>query len=440
MNNASKQTQRRRLSTIAATTLIATTVATTTTQATVFYGYSIGGRIEEAFHRLGGVKHFGNATTPESVAANNGRFQHFRNNASIYWHANVDRGIAHAVEGRIRDKWSSLGWERSLLGYPITDEITTPDKVGRFNHFQGGSIYWSPNTDAHQIGGAIKDKWAAQGWEAGKLGYPQTDETPTPDKLGRFNRFDNGFIYWTATTGARIIEKDIFDIWGANGWEKGKLGYPTSDRYETNGSVKQDFQKGSIQIFPATGQVLQRFDNAAYSSYQQIYPLFRTDQAPGIHPAGAHREVTQNMGKYFPLPGCPDVLTVGTTCTFPSAGGQNGPATVTRIADTGFTLTTQAGHPEGQGRILNIRFDTITAPTTAEPTVIFTDDTQRSAYMGSDKTWVRLIVEAFGETSSSRVAGPFISDHVGTEVFSEFASTLRTSLPKSTTIYAPVTP
>jgi len=146
------------------------------------------------------------------------------------------------------------------------------------------------------------------------------------------------------------------------------------------------------------------------------------------------------MGKYFPLPGCPDVLTVGTTCTFPSAGGQNGPATVTRIADTGFTLTTQAGHPEGQGRILNIRFDTITAPTTAEPTVIFTDDTQRSAYMGSDKTWVRLIVEAFGETSSSRVAGPFISDHVGSEVFSEFASTLRTSLPKSTTIYAPVTP
>ena len=163
MNNATKQTQRRRLSTIAATTLIATTVATTTTQATVFYGYSIGGRIEEAFHRLGGVKHFGNATTAESVAANNGRFQHFRNNASIYWHANVDRGIAHAVEGRIRDKWSSLGWERSLLGYPITDEITTPDKIGRFNHFQGGSIYWSPNTDAHQIGGAIKDKWAAQG-------------------------------------------------------------------------------------------------------------------------------------------------------------------------------------------------------------------------------------------------------------------------------------
>lgn len=432
-------TLRRHTTCIAAATLATALVASTPAYATVVHGYPIGGRIEEAFHRLGGVRHFGNATTSESIAANSGRFQHFRNNASIYWHAKVDRGIAHAVEGRIRDKWSSLGWERSSLGYPITDEITTPDKVGRFNHFQGGSIYWSPNSDAHRIGGAIKDKWAAQGWETGKLGYPQTDEIVTPDKRGRFNRFDNGFIYWTATTGAWIIEKDVFDIWGANGWEKGKLGYPISDRYEINGSVKQDFHKGSIQIFPATGQVLQRFDNAAYSSYRQIYPLFRTDQAPGIHPAGAHREVTQNMGQYFPLPGCPDVLTVGATCTFPTAGGLTGPATVTRIADTGFTLSTQASHPEGQGRILNIRFDTVTNPTTAEPAVVFTDDTQRSAYVGSDKTWVRLIVEAFGETSSSRVAGPFISDHVGTQVFSEFASTLRTSLPTSTTVYAPVT-
>ena len=69
---------------------------------------------------------------------------------------------------------------------------------------------------------------------------------------------------------------------------------------------------------------------------------------------------------------------------------------------------------------------------------MFTDDVPRTAYVGSDKTWVRLIVEAFGETSTSRVAGPFISDHVGRQVFGEFAATLRTTLPTSTTVYAPV--
>ncbi|WP_246394769.1 LGFP repeat-containing protein [Corynebacterium anserum] len=421
-------------------TITAVCSVTTAAQATVIYGYPITGKIEEAFHRLGGVQHFGNATTPESVAVNNGRFQHFRNNASIYWHPNVDRGTAHAVEGRIRDKWSDLGWERSVVGYPITDETTTPDGIGRFNHFHNGSIYWSPKTDAHQIGGAIRDKWAAQGWETGSLGYPHTDEVAAPDKIGRFNRFDNGFIYWSPATGAHIVPTDIFEIWAANGWEAGKLGYPTTDSYKTNGSVKQEFQKGAIQIFPPTGQVLQRFDNAAYSSYQQIYPLFTVDQVSGIHPAGAHREVSQHMGKYFPLPGCPDVLTVGTTCAMPTAGGQTGPVAVTRIADTGFTLTTQAGHPEGEGRILNIRFDTVTAPTSAEPTVIFSDDTQRSKYIGSDKTWIRVIVEAFGTTSTSRVAGPFISDHVGRQIFGNFATTLRARLPEATTIYASVTP
>lgn len=108
---------------------------TSASQAAVFHGHWIGGKIEETFHRLGGVNYFGDATTPESVSAWNGRFQHFRNNISIYWHPNADGGTAHAVQGRIRDKWADLGWENSSLGYPVTDELTTPDGVGRFNHF-----------------------------------------------------------------------------------------------------------------------------------------------------------------------------------------------------------------------------------------------------------------------------------------------------------------
>ncbi|KAB1504533.1 hypothetical protein F7230_01835 [Corynebacterium sp. 320] len=420
-------------------TLVSACLAASVAGATVVFGHPILGRIEEAFHRLGGVHHFGFATTPESIAANNGRFQHFRNSASIYWHPGVDRGVAHAVEGRIRDAWARGGWEHSVLGYPITDELPTPDGVGRFNHFQGGSVYWSPASDAHQIGGAIRDKWASQGWETGPLGYPRTDELITPDGRGRFNRFDHGFIYWSAATGAHIVTKDIFDVWAATGWEAGRLGYPISDKYEVNGSVRQDFQRGAIQIFAPTGMVLPRFDNAAYSSYRQIYPLLTTSQAPEVHPAGVHREVTQHMGKYFPVPGCPDVVTVGTTCALPTAGGGTGQVRVTRMSDTGFSVTTQAGHPEGQGRILNIRFDTVTAPDTAESEVVFADDGLRKAYIGSDKTWIRMIVEAFGETSTSRVAGPFISDHVGTHVFSTMANTLRSALPRATTVYGPVT-
>lgn len=74
-------------------------IGTATAEAEVFHGYWIGGKIEQTYHRLGGWEAFGDATTPERVAARNGRFQVFQRDASIYWHPNVDYGTAHQVGG-----------------------------------------------------------------------------------------------------------------------------------------------------------------------------------------------------------------------------------------------------------------------------------------------------------------------------------------------------
>ncbi|WP_426726788.1 hypothetical protein ACEN17_10675 [Corynebacterium rouxii] len=95
--------------------------------------------------------------------------------------------------------------------------------------------------------------------------------------------------------------------------------------------------------------------------------------------------------------------------------------------------------PKGQGRILNIRFDKVTAPASAEEDMIFTDPAIKTAYVGSNKTWLRMIVEAFGETATTKVAGPFSSDHVGTQVWSHMATTLTTTIDKATTTYGRVT-
>ena len=160
----------------------------------------------------------------------------------------------YEVKGAIRDKWLTLGGEKGFLGAPLTNETTTPDKIGRFNHFQGGSIYWTPNTEAHEVHGYIKDKWASLGWERGFLGYPLTDETKTPDGVGRFNHFQNGSIYWTPTTNARAVHKQIRDEWARRGWEKGALGYPTSDTTGTpDTTLSNTFQKGSITWSPTSG-------------------------------------------------------------------------------------------------------------------------------------------------------------------------------------------
>jgi hypothetical protein len=68
------------------------------------------------------------------------------------------REVAKALgsAGPVRDKWAELGWEQSFLGYPLTDEMPTPDGIGRYNHFSGGSIYWHPDTGAHEVPGAIQ--------------------------------------------------------------------------------------------------------------------------------------------------------------------------------------------------------------------------------------------------------------------------------------------
>ncbi|WNG15146.1 LGFP repeat-containing protein [Cystobacter fuscus] len=198
-------------------------------------------------HALLGACQAGELATPDTV----GRYNHFER-GSIYW---TPATGARVVMGSIRVKWEQLGWERSVLGYPITDEMTTPDTVGRYNHFEQGSIYWTPETGAHEVHHLIREKWAALGWEKSPLGYPTTDEMTTPDTVGRYNHFQNGSIYWTPTTGAWAVHGLIRDKWAALGWERSPLGYPVSDEYAVTGGRESEFQKGYLTWSSATNSV-----------------------------------------------------------------------------------------------------------------------------------------------------------------------------------------
>jgi hypothetical protein len=83
----------------------------------------------------------------------------------------------------------------------MTDETGTPDRVGRFNNFQGGSIYWTPRLGAHEVHGAIRGRWGDLGWERGLLGYPTSDERNTSDGSGRVSDFEGGSIVWSSVAG-----------------------------------------------------------------------------------------------------------------------------------------------------------------------------------------------------------------------------------------------
>jgi uncharacterized protein with LGFP repeats len=159
------------------------------------------GPVEQHYWNLGGPASFlgppttGLMTCPDGI----GHFEHYQN-GSIYWSPSSG---AQEVHGNIRAKWAALGSETGLLGYPLTDESPSADGVGRFNHFQGGSIYWTPSIGAHEIHGPIRTTYLSVGGPQSRLRYPKTDVTPT--LLGARSTFLGGYIDWNNLTGLTTV-------------------------------------------------------------------------------------------------------------------------------------------------------------------------------------------------------------------------------------------
>lgn len=176
--------------------------------------------------------------TPDGL----GRFNHFQH-GSIYW---TPQTGAHAIRGAILDEWARQGWEGGPLGYPVLDEVATPNKPGVVQGFEIGAMYWSEPTGAHSVQGMIMGKYGELGYENGWLGFPKTGEIPVKDG-GRFNEFEGGNIYWSPLTGAWPVRNGpIFDAWKDAGYENGRLGFPISDEFPIAGGVQQNFQGGFV--------------------------------------------------------------------------------------------------------------------------------------------------------------------------------------------------
>ncbi len=226
-------------------------------QAPVTGAQAVHGAVLAHYLAIGGPSSaLGLPTSDESPSADGaGRYNNFASGGALYWSPQAG---AHEVHGAIDGKWGQLGWETGPHGYPMTDEQATADRAGRYNDFQDGSVYWSPKTGARSIHGAIKGKWAQSQWESGFLGYPVTDELSTPDGSGRYNEMQGGSIYWTPSTGAHSVQGVIKASWAAQGWERGTLGYPTSDEHSVPGGRQSDFQGGSLFWNSSTGAVSNR--------------------------------------------------------------------------------------------------------------------------------------------------------------------------------------
>ncbi len=158
-------------------------------------------------------------------------------------------------------RYTQLGGAGSYLGNPVGAQYPITGGIGQ--NYKAGRMYYTPATGAHALRGAILAGYLTLGGPAGPVGVPTTDELASADSAGRYNHFTGSggvSIYWTATTGAHEVKGAIRTRWAALGWEQGRLGYPTSNEYPVTGGRRSDFQRGSI-TWTAAGLLRSRTSN-----------------------------------------------------------------------------------------------------------------------------------------------------------------------------------
>ena len=213
----------------------------------------VAGAIRTAYTARGATAWCGVPTTDElPTPGGTGSRSDFARGCSYSWSGTTG---ARFTRGAIRALYAKLGFEQSFLGFPKADEAVRTSPAGAVSAFQGGTIYWSGTTGAHWARGGIGNKYAAVGAERSFLRYPTSDELATSGGSGRYQTFQGGAVYWSASTGAHPVGGAIRRTWVGLGSETSWLGYPRSDEYSVTVGRRQSFQNGYLVWNRSTGKV-----------------------------------------------------------------------------------------------------------------------------------------------------------------------------------------
>ncbi|MED5816474.1 N-acetylmuramoyl-L-alanine amidase [Mycolicibacterium sp. 050232] len=128
------------------------------------------------------------------------------------------------------------------------------DIAARFNQPPG------PADLADQMrGGAIYNRWQAEGGPNGMLGNPTSPET-AGEGTARYATFERGAVYWSPDSGAEPVTGAIYEAWGTLGFERGVLGLPTSAEIPEPQWIVQNFQHGTLNFDREKGTVTRVVD------------------------------------------------------------------------------------------------------------------------------------------------------------------------------------
>jgi uncharacterized protein with LGFP repeats len=153
----------------------------------------------------------------------------------------------------------NLAWRASGgLGGPLGARQGEQSSVGDTGAAQGyasGKIFYSPQTGAYAVTGAILSKYESVGGAAGDLGYPiaaEADGGVPNSRVSAFSAPDKPVIFWTPDTGAVVVRGPINAAWAKLGGATGELGVPTGEPTVKGDTVTQTFSGGEISWNEAT--------------------------------------------------------------------------------------------------------------------------------------------------------------------------------------------
>ena len=259
---------------------------------------TVGGAIGAKWNSLGGANGFlGNPLTAEICGLRDGGCYQVFNGGSIYWSPATG---PWSVRGSIGERWGQLGWETGALRYPTSDEICGLRDGGCVQRYQGGNIYWSPKTPAVNVWGSILNHYAGQGWEKGDLGYPLAPEDCGLTGGGCVQRFAGGLVYNSAA-GTFTVKGAIRSDYANQSYERGKLGYPTSNEEcgLRDGGCVQRFSGGLIYYAPGVGTyhvwgaILGKYAEGGYETGRLGYPT--SNEFCGLRDGGCGQRFTGGL-------------------------------------------------------------------------------------------------------------------------------------------------
>ncbi|BBZ66815.1 hypothetical protein MINS_22440 [Mycolicibacterium insubricum] len=229
-------------------------------------------------------------------AAGSGFVQNFHNDGAIYFTPETG---AHIMYGRILDRYRELGGPvDSDLGFPTVDEgvgrVSADSRSSEFSAADHPVMFWTPDTDAWVVRGAINAAWDHLGGSAGVMGVPTADESYNGSVITQ--SFSGGTIAYDTATGAFTEPADhlgelaglpipgdassaINTAWRIAGGKGGPLGAREGDPAAVgDAGTVQNFAGGKIfytadtGAHALTGPILERYESAGGPTGELGFP------------------------------------------------------------------------------------------------------------------------------------------------------------------------